>query len=756
MLTSDLAKELNTTIKEIKSAAKECSISISGGKTELSDDEIKQIKNFMEKGSAGKKNERMIIVKKNKKPEEKSETKKVKPVKKVKIKIKKVVKKSTETEDKTKDKTKDKTPGGKPVAVSTDKTTQDEDKRHSKYHETKRTHKHEKEMPKEKEIHFKKKHKDKAKFHAVPKSIDIMETISVSELAKKMNLKVSGIIQKLMDLGVMATINQIIDSETAQILAEEFECEVNIVSLYDETLIEETEDKEEDLKPRPPIVTIMGHVDHGKTTLLDYIRESKVAAGEAGGITQHIGAYKVSLDAGEIVFLDTPGHEAFTAMRNRGAKVTDIVILVVAADEGVKPQTVEALNHAKAAEVPIIVAVNKMDVEGANPERVKQQLSEYELLPEEWGGDTQFVNVSAFSGEGVDNLLESILLTSEILELKANPDKEAVGSIIESRIDKGRGPVATVLIENGVLKVGDNFVAGIHSGKVRALFDWEGKNVPSATPATPIEVLGLDGVPEAGDPFHVVSNEKMAKGISEKRHELNKFEQAKNVKKVTLDNLYEAIQDGNITELKLVIKADVQGSVEAIKDSLEKLSTNEVKVKVIHSGTGGISHSDVMLASSADAIIIGFHVRPNKKAMELAEAEGVDIRKYGVIYDVIDEVKNAMEGLLEPIVKEEIHGTAEVRQLFKVSKLGTIAGCYITSGKATRNSKVRIIRDGVVVYEGILDSLKRFKEDVKEVNNGYECGIMVQNYNDIKKDDELEFYREVKVAKKLSDSSKKK
>ncbi len=748
MLTSELAKELNTTIKDLKSVAKECSISISSGKTELSEDETKTIKNYIKKGKDEKKQERMIIVKKNIKPsEETQEPKKVKPVKKVKIKIKKVVKKAPE-QGKTKEIEK------KPAVITKEKEAAEE-KKHTKYHESKRTHKHEKELLKEKDIQFRKKRKQKPQFHAVPKSIDIMETVSVAELAKKMNLKASTVIQKLMDMGVMATINQIIDAETAQILAEEFKCEVHIVSLYDETLIEEQEDKEEDLLPRPPIVTVMGHVDHGKTTLLDYIRNTKVASGEEGGITQHIGAYKVKTKSGEIVFLDTPGHEAFTAMRNRGAQVTDIVILVVAADEGAKPQTIEALNHAKAAEVPIIVAVNKMDSEGANPDRVKQQLSEYELLPEEWGGDTQFVNVSAISGQGIDDLLESILLTAEILELKANPNKEAIGTIVESRIDRGRGPVATVLIESGTIKVGDNFLAGIHFGKVRALFDWEGNNVSMALPATPIEVLGLDGVPEAGDPFHVVTDEKTAKDISEKRHELNKFEQAKNVKKVTLDNLYEAIQDGNITELKLVIKADVQGSVEAIKDSLEKLSTSEVKVKVIHSGTGGINHYDVMLASASDAIIIGFHVRPNKKAMELAESEGVDIRKYGVIYDVIDEVKNAMEGLLAPIIKEEVYGTAEVRETFKVTRLGTIAGCYVTSGKVTRNSRLRIVRDGVVVYEGVLDSLKRFKDDVKEVSQGYECGVMIQNYNDIKKDDELEFYREVKIAKKLSDTKKK-
>lgn len=770
MLTSELAKELSITIKDLKNAARDLAINLKDGNQELSKSELEKIRDYFKmKNNPQQKNERMIIVKKSAvESEDSSESKKVKPVKKVMIKIKKVIHKA---EDKTEgdkkesptqsikikhpvgvdNKEKPKDPNDKIIVKKDDKKDAKEDDGKEFRGKHKRTFKHEKTQPKEKEIQYRKK-KELQKVSSIPKSIDIMETISVSELAKKMNVKASGIIAKLMELGMMATINQIIDAETAQIVAGEYGCEVHIVSLFDETVIEEPEDKKEDLLPRPPIVTIMGHVDHGKTTLLDYIRHSTVAAGESGGITQHIGAYKVSTRLGEIVFLDTPGHEAFTAMRYRGANVTDIVILVVAADEGVRPQTIEALNHAKAAEVPIIVAVNKMDSPEANPDRIKQQLSDHGLIPEDWGGETQYVNVSAKTGEGIDGLLETIVLTSEMLELKANPHRRAIGAIVESRIDQGRGPVATVLIQNGTISVGDHFIAGIFSGKVRALFDWEGKSVQTVGPATPVEVLGIDGVPEAGDPFHVLVSEREAKSVSEKRHELNRFEQAKNVKKITLDNLYEAILDGNIAELRIVIKADVQGSVEAIKDSLEKLSNQEVKVKVILSGTGAINESDVMLAAASDAIIMGFHVRPNSRALALAEKEGVDVRKYNIIYEVIDEVKSAMEGLLKPIIKEETLGMAEVRKTFKVSKIGTIAGCMIISGKFARNANVRIIRDGVIVYDGKITTLKRFKEDVKEVATGYECGVMLENYNDLKEGDELEAYREVKIAKKLQDA----
>jgi translation initiation factor IF-2 len=760
MLTSDLAKELNLTVKDIKNIAKEFSIKITSGNSDLTDDETAKIRNFAnkEKNPSGS-GDRVILVQKSSRTTdtsgEKEESKKVRPVKKVKIKIKKVVKKVEEQPVKVSE---DKTSKDKPPVVVVDKkeTAEGDDKKDIR-HLKKRTLKHEKTFPKEKEIRFQRERKKREQKAAssVPKSIDIMETISVAELAKKMNIKASAVIAKLMELGMMATINQIIDAETAQIVAGEYSCDVKIVSLYDETLIEEPGDEAKDLSVRPPIVTVMGHVDHGKTTLLDFIRKSKVAEGETGGITQHIGAYKVRLKTGEIVFLDTPGHEAFTSMRSRGAKITDLVILVVAADEGAMPQTIEALNHAKAAEVPILVAVNKMDSEGANPDKIKQQLSDHGLLPEDWGGDTQYIPVSAKTGEGVDDLLEAVILNSEILELKANPDRLATGAVIESRVDVGRGPVATILVKNGTLRVGDNFVAGIHSGRVRAMFNWEGDNVKEAGPSTPVEVLGLDGVPEAGDPFNSLEDDRTAKSISEKRHELNRFEQAKNVKKITLDNLYEAILEGNVAELRLVLKADVQGSVEAIKDALEKLSNQEVKVKVIHTATGGINENDVLLASASDAIIIGFHVRPNSRALVLAEKEGVDIRKYGIIYEVIDEVKRAMEGLLKPIIKEEVTGMVEVRKIFKVSKVGSILGCMVTSGKVFKNSRVRLIRDGIVIWEGELSSLKRFKDDAKEVSQGYECGLTLLNYNDAKEGDEIEAYKEVKVAKKLSEAKQK-
>ena len=758
MLTSDLAKELNLTVKDIKNIAKNFSIKLTSGNSNLTDDETAKIRNYAnkEKNPSGG-GDRVILVQKSSRNTDasgsKEENKKVRPVKKVKIKIKKVVKK---VEEKPEVKGANKGIAKKPVVVEKKEAADSGEKKDIR-HLKKRTLKHEKTFPKEKEIRFarERKKREQKLVSSVPKSIDIMETISVAELAKKMNIKASAVIAKLMELGMMATINQIVDAETAQIVAGEYSCEVKIVSLYDETLIEEPKDDEEHLFTRPPIVTVMGHVDHGKTTLLDYIRHSNVAGAETGGITQHIGAYKVELETGEIVFLDTPGHEAFTSMRSRGAKITDIVILVIAADEGAMPQTIEALNHAKAAEVPIIVAMNKMDSEGANPEKIKQQLSEHGLLPEDWGGDTQYIPVSAKTGKGVAELLEAVILISEMLELKANSDRLATGAIIESRVDVGRGPVATILIQNGTLRVGDNFVAGIHSGRVRAMFNWAGENVSVAGPSTPVEVLGLDGVPEAGDPFNSLEDDRTAKSISEKRHELNRFEQAKNVKKITLDNLYEAIQEGNVAELRLVLKADVQGSVEAIKDALEKLSNQEVKVKVIHTATGGINENDVLLASASDAIIIGFHVRPNSRALVLAEKEGVDIRKYGIIYEVIEEVKQAMEGLLKPIIKEEVTGMVEVRKIFKVSKVGSILGCMVTSGKIFKNSKVRLVREGVVIWEGELSSLKRFKDDAKEVSQGYECGLTLLNYNDAKEGDELEAYKEVKVAKKLSDAKQK-
>lgn len=599
------------------------------------------------------------------------------------------------------------------------------------------------------EKNFQVKKKAIQKTNPVPKEIDIMEVITVSELAKKMNLKASDLISRFMGMGMMVTINQQIDAETAEIIASEYNCKVNIVSLYDETLVECDRGDDSDIIERPPIVTVMGHVDHGKTKLLDAIRTTDIAASEHGGITQHIGAYKVSVNGRSIVFLDTPGHEAFTLMRARGAQVTDIVVLVVAANDGVMPQTVEAINHAKEAGVPIIVAVNKIDLPEANPDRVKQQLSTYDLIPEDWGGNTIFCEISALKKLGIENLLENILLQADVLELKANPNCRAEGKVIESKVDHGRGIVSSVLIERGTLNVGDAFIAGVYSGKVRAIFNDRGEKIESAPPATPVEILGFTGMPNAGDPFQVTDSEKTARQIGDKRQELEKIGAAKNVKKVTLDNLYDSISEGSIQELKVIIKGDVQGSVEALKIALEKLSTSEIRLNVIHSSAGAIVENDVNLASASNAVIVGFHVRPTAKAQILAEQEKVDIRKYNIIYDAVEDIKTAMEGLLAPELKEESIGTAEVRDIFKVPKIGTVAGCYITSGKVKRNSIVHLFRDGIEIHSGKIVSLKRFKDDVKEVEKNYECGIGIENCNDIQTGDIIEAYEIKEVFKKL-------
>lgn len=587
----------------------------------------------------------------------------------------------------------------------------------------------------------------------VPKSIDIMESISVSDLAKKMNLKAGDIIAKLMGMGMMVTINQSIDSDTATLLAAEYDCEVHLVSLYDETVIEHDVGEEENLKFRPPIVTVMGHVDHGKTKTLDAIRKTNVVAGEAGGITQKIGAYQVHTEKGTITFLDTPGHEAFTMMRARGAQITDIVVLVVAADDGVMPQTLEALSHAKDAKVPIIVAVNKIDKPDANPENVMTQLSNQGLTPEEWGGDTQYVRISALKGQGIDDLLDAILLQAEVLELKAQYDTRAEGKVIESRIDQGRGVVASVVVQSGTLKIGDPFVAGIYSGRVRAMFNDRGEKVLEALPSMPVEVLGLDDMPNAGDPFQVTETEKDARAISAKRQELKRFEAAKAVKKVNLENLVSTIQASEIKELKVIIKADLQGSAEALKTSLEKLSTPEIRLNVIHSSAGAINESDVTLAAAdGNAILIGFNVRPTPKAKLLAEQEKVDIRKYNIIYKCVEEITLAMEGMLKPDTKEEVTGQVEVRSTFKVPKVGVIAGCYVTEGVVKRTSYVNLIRDGIVKYTGKITSLKRFKDDAKEVAYGFECGIGLENWQDIQEGDVFEVFEYVEIARKLGDS----
>ncbi|MCE9499798.1 MAG: translation initiation factor IF-2 [Leptospira sp.] len=584
----------------------------------------------------------------------------------------------------------------------------------------------------------------------VPKEISIMENIQVGELAKKMNLKPGDIIAKLMKMGMMVTINNVIDNDTATIVADEYGCKVKIVSLYEETVIEEEKDNPDEYIVRSPVVTIMGHVDHGKTKLLDTIRKSSVIDTEAGGITQHIGAYQVAIPRGTITFLDTPGHEAFTSMRARGASITDIVVLVVAADDGVKPQTIEAINHAKAANVPIIVAINKMDLPAANPEKVKQELSNLGLQSEDWGGSTIVCEISAREGKGIEKLLEMILIQAEILELKANPTRTAKGTIIEAKLDPGRGAVATVLIQNGTLRIGDPFLAGVYSGRVRAMYDDHGKLIEAAPPAFPVLVTGLDGVPDAGDPFDAIGDEKEARNISQHRKEYQRIGQAATIVKVTLDNMNEIIQQGGLKELKIIIKADVRGSAEAIKEALEKLSTADVKLNVIHAGTGAIVDTDVMLASASNALVIGFHVRANPRTLALAEKEKVEIKYYSIIYDVVNEIKAAMEGLLEPDKIEQAMGKLEIRDIFKISKVGNIAGCMVTSGKITKSALVRVVRDGLIIFDGKLKSLKRGKDDASEVMTGFECGILLDGFNDFVVGDEIEVYEVNTVARKLS------
>jgi len=581
---------------------------------------------------------------------------------------------------------------------------------------------------------------------AIKRIIRISDSITVGELAKRMGVKANELIKELIRQGQMVTINHPLDYETAAILAAEFQYEVENVAFDEEAILEHAglektvEENPEDLKPRPPVVTIMGHVDHGKTSLLDSIRTTDVTSGEAGGITQHIGAYDVELNGRKITFLDTPGHEAFTSMRSRGAQVTDVVILVVAADDGVMPQTKEAINHAKAAKVPIIVAINKIDKPDSNPERVKQELTEFELVPEEWGGDTIFVEVSAKQKINLDQLLEMILLQAEVLDLKANPDKHAKGTIVEARLDRGRGPVATVLVQEGTLKIGDPIVAGTNFGRVRSMINDRGQNVEVAGPSFPVEVTGLSGVPDAGDSFHAVEDEKVAKEVAQHRQQKVREAELAKSSKISLEQLYAKIQQGEVAELRAIVKADVQGSVEAVAESLSKLSTEACKLVVIHSGVGGVTESDVTLAAASDAIIVGFNVRPAAKSTSLAEKEGVDIRLYTVIYDAVEDVKNAMEGLLAPTLREKPLGKVEVRETFHVSRIGTIAGCYVTEGKIVRNAQARLVRDNVVIWTGKLDSLKRFKDDVREVASGYECGIGLENYNDIKTGDIIEAF----------------
>ncbi|BAC13554.1 translation initiation factor IF-2 [Oceanobacillus iheyensis HTE831] len=589
-----------------------------------------------------------------------------------------------------------------------------------------------------------------AKPAETPGKITYHGTLTVQDLAGKLNKEPAELIKKLMFLGVMATKNQDIDDDAIELICGEYDVEVEKEIILEDTDLDKyiEEDAEENLQERPAVVTIMGHVDHGKTTLLDSIRHTKVTAGEAGGITQHIGAYQVENDGKKITFLDTPGHAAFTSMRSRGAQVTDIAILVVAADDGVMPQTVEAINHAKAAEVPIIVAVNKMDKEGANPDRVMQELTEHQLIPEDWGGNTIFVNLSAIKNEGIDDLLEMILLVSEVEELKANPNAKAFGSVIDAQLDKGRGSVATLLVQNGTLHVGDPLVVGSTFGKVRAMVNDLGNRVTEVGPSTPVEITGLHGVPQAGDQFLVFKDEKKARQIGEAREQKQIDENRGTQSTVSLDDLFEQIKQGEMKELNIIVKADVQGSVEALAASLQKIEVEGVNVKIIHTGVGAITESDIILASASKAIVIGFNVRPDVNAKNAAESEKVDLRLHRVIYNAIEEIESAMKGLLDPEYQEKVIGQAEVREIFKVSRIGTIAGSYVTDGKITRDAGVRLIRDGVVLYEGELQALKRFKDDVKEVQTNYECGITISNFNDIKEGDTIEAFVMEEIERK--------
>ena len=602
-----------------------------------------------------------------------------------------------------------------------------------------------------KKQHNQQQQQPKPEVKETPSLITYEEGITVGELADKINKDASEIIKKLFLLGVVANINQALDTETVELICADYDIEAELEVHVDATDLEnyfEVDENDADLIERPAVVTIMGHVDHGKTTLLDSIRNTRVTAGEAGGITQHIGAYQIVNNNKKITFLDTPGHAAFTTMRARGAQVTDITILVVAADDGVMPQTIEAINHAKAAEVPIIVAVNKVDKPTANPDRVMQELGEYGLYPEDWGGDTIFVQLSAIQGDGIDDLLEMIGLVSEVEELKANPNRAAVGTVIEAELDKSRGPAASLLVQNGTLEVGDSLVVGNTYGRVRAMVNDLGKRIKTAGPSTPVEITGLHDVPQAGDRFVVFKNEKQARQIGEKRQQENILKQRQDSKSVSLDNLFEQMKQGEMKDLNIIIKGDVQGSVEALAASLMKIDVEGVNVRIIHTAVGAINASDVTLAAASNGIIIGFNVRPDAGAKRAAEEENVDMRLHRIIYKVIEEIESAMKGLLDPEYEEQVIGQAEVRQTFKVSKVGTIAGSYVTDGKITRDASVRIIRDGIVIFEGELDTLKRFKDDAKEVAAGYECGITIEKFNDIKEGDIFEAFKMVEIERK--------
>ncbi len=580
--------------------------------------------------------------------------------------------------------------------------------------------------------------------------IKVTEFVTASEIATMMNVPSTDIISACMTLGIMVTLNQRLDAETLTIVVEEFGYKVEFVTAEKEEVSEEVLDDPKDLKPRAPIITVMGHVDHGKTSLLDYIRKENVIAGESGGITQHIGAYSVKLnDTQKITFLDTPGHEAFTAMRARGAQLTDLSIIVVAADDDIMPQTKEAISHSQAASVPIVFAINKIDKPDANPDKIKEGLSKMNLLVEDWGGKIQSHDISAKTGDGVNELLEKVLLEAELLELKANPDRSASGTVVEAFLDKGRGYVSTILVQTGTLKIGDFVLAGKNTGKVKAMFDERGKTLKNAGPSTPVSILGLDGAAQAGDNFSVYNDEREAKQIATKRNQLQREQSVRTQRHITLDEIGRRIALGEFKELNLILKGDVDGSVEALTDSFQKLSTEEIQVNIIHKGVGAITESDVLLASASDALVIGFNVRPMGNARQVADKEEIDIRTYSIIYDAINELKDAMEGMLSPDIKEEVTGLCEVRDIFKISKLGTIAGCMVTKGSILRNSDIRLIREGVVIFSGSLSSLKRFKDDVKEVKKGYDCGLQINDFKDIKVGDEIEGFINVEVKKKL-------
>ncbi len=709
----ELAKELELSSKELLNVAKSLNIILNTHMSSLSVEEVKKIKEHLSK-NVEINNRIEKQVKKEVKPEQPEKREVIKKKNKLSTDSSK-----EKTTTKRKDRTNKTAQEKKPYRKGRKGKGQGQGKKRITNKEPRKQEKIESKKP-----------------------IKIGEKVSIKELSEKIGKPVVEIIKKLLLLGIVATINQDLDFDTASLIALEYGITLEKIVQKDieELLLEEKEDKPEDLEVRPPVVTIMGHVDHGKTSLLDAIRQTNVIATEAGGITQHIGAYTVNIEGKKIVFLDTPGHEAFTSMRARGAKVTDIAVLVVAADDGVMPQTIEAINHAKAANVTIIVAINKIDKQGTNIDRIKQELTEHGLIAEDWGGDTVCVPVSAKKRTGINNLLEMILLVAEMQELKANPNRNAKGTVIEAKLDKSRGPVATILIENGTLNFGDYFIVGTACGRIRTMLDDKGKEIKKAGPSTPIEITGLTDVPDAGDIFMIVDDEKTARQISEKRKERHRLEHLQSNQKISLDELFNQIQEGKMKELNIIVKADVQGSAEALKQSLERLANEEVKIKTIHCGVGAITETDVMFAAASNAIIIGFNVRPQPSAIVLSEKDKVDIRLYRVIYNAIEDIEAAMKGMLDPEWKEVVLGHAEVRAIFKASSIGTIAGSYVLDGKINRNSEVRIIRDGVVIYEGQIASLKRFKDDAREVNAGFECGISLDKFNDIKEGDIIESF----------------